>query len=90
MANLTARDLRTTTGRNLRAVRDASGLDPLNSSSCKIKTAIASRELVDVQPQDQWRTKYLWTLLGRVQEAKSMAMLDEQKELQALIDSLVM
>ena len=90
LANLTAKDLRTTTGRNLRAVRDASGLDPLNSSSCKIKTAIASRELVDVQPQDQWRTKYLWTLLGRVQEAKSMAMLDEQKELQTLIDSLVM
>ena len=89
LANLTSRDLRTTTGRNLRAVRDASGLDPLNSSSCKIKTAIASRELVDVQPQDQWRTKYLWTLLGRVQEAKSMAMLDEQKELQTLIDSLV-
>ena len=90
LANLTARDLRTTTARNLKAVRDASGLDPLDSSFCKVKTAISSREQVDVQPQDQWRIRYLWTLLGRLQEAKSMAMMDEQKELQTLIDSLVL
>ena len=90
LANLTAWDLRTTTARNLKAVRDASGLDPLDSSFCKVKTAISSREQVDVQPQDQWRIRYLWTLLGRLQEAKSMAMMDEQKELQTLIDSLVL
>ena len=89
LANFTTRDLRTTTGKNLRAVRDASGLDPVESSWCKVKTAIATREQVDVLAQDQWRMKYLWLLLGRVQEAKSLAMLDEQKELQILIDSLV-
>ena len=89
LANLTATDLRTTTGRNLKVVRNASGLDPLRSSFSAVKTAIASREMVDVLPQDKWRIKYLWTLLGRVQEAKYMAKLDEQKELQELIDSLV-
>ena len=45
--------------------------------------------MVDVLPQDKWRINYLRTLLGRVQEAKYMAKLDEQKELQELIDSLV-
>ena len=89
LANYTARDLRTTTGKNLREVRDASGLDPVQSSWWKVKTAIASREQVVVPPQDQWRIKYLWTLLGRVQEAKSLARLEDQKELQTLIDSLV-
>ena len=89
LANYTARDLRTTTGKNLREVRDASGLDPVQSSWGKLKAAIASREQVVVPPQDQWRMKYLWTLLGRVQEAKSLALIEEQKELQTLIDSLV-
>ena len=54
-----------------------------------LKTGIAAREQVVVPPQDQWRIKYLWTLLGRVQEAKALARLEDQKELQTLIDSLV-
>ena len=67
-ANLAATDLRTTTrGRNLRAVKNASGMDPLRSRCSAVKTAIASREMVDLLPQDKWRIKYLWTLLGRVQ-----------------------
>ena len=49
LANLTARDLRTTTARNLKSVGDISGFDPFDSSFCKVKTAISSRE----QPQDQ-------------------------------------
>ena len=70
-------------------MREAAGLDPLLCSSSKLKSAIASRELVDVLPEDKWRIRYLWTLLGKVQEAKGLAMEDVQKELQVLIDSLV-
>ena len=89
LANFTAKDIRTTTGGNLRAVRQASGLDPLKYSSHKLRSAIASSELVHVPPEDEWRIKFLWTLLGRVQQAKQMAMEDEYMELKALINSLV-
>ena len=89
MANLISRDLRSTTGKNLKTVRDASGLDPWVTSFGKMKNAIDTGEKVDVLPEDKWRIGYLWNLLGRLQEAKHMAMVDEQKELQTLIDSLV-
>ena len=89
LAYLTSRDLRTTTGKNLKAVREASGLNPWDSSFEKVKSAIAENERVNVLPEDKWRIKYLWNLLGKLQETKHMAMTDEQEELQALIDSLV-
>ena len=89
LANWKARDIRTTTGKNLKAVRVASGLDPELSSFSQVRSAIARREMVEVQAEDMWRVSYLWKLLGRVHEAKHMAMLEEQKELQELIDSLV-
>ena len=83
LANWTARDIRTTTGKNLKAVRVASGLDPEWSSFSEVRSAIARREMVEVHAEDMWK------LLGRVHETKHMAMLEEQKELQELIDSLV-
>jgi hypothetical protein len=89
LAYLTSRDLRTTTGKNLKAVREASGLNPWDSSFAKVKSNIAENEQVNVLPEDKWRIKYLWNLLGKLQETKHMAMTDEQEELQALIDSLV-
>ena len=64
-------------------------MDPVKSSWLTLKAVIVSREQVVVPPQDQWRMIYLWTLLGKVQEAKSLARVEEQKELQTLIDSLV-
>ena len=54
-----------------------------------MKNAIDNNEKVEVLPEDKWRIGYLWNLLGKLQEAKHMAMMDEQKELQTLIDSLV-
>ena len=89
LANLTAKDVRTSTGRNLRTVREACGMDPLLYSSWRVKTAIASREQVEVLPENKWRIGYLWTLLGRLQESKHIGLVDEQKELQELINSLV-
>ena len=89
LANLISRDLRSTTGKNLKTVRDASGLDPWITSFGKMKNAIDTNEKVDVLPEDKWRIGYLWNLLGKMQEAKHMAIMDEQKELQTLIDSLV-
>ena len=89
LANLTAKDVRSITGGNLRTVREACGFDPLMHSAWRVKTAIASREQVEVLPENKWMLGYLWTLLGKVQTCKHMALVDEQKELQELIDSLV-
>ena len=89
LANFISRDLRSYTGKNLKTVRDSSGFDPLVTSFEEMKNAINSKEKVDVLPEDQWRICYLWNLLGKLQEAKHMALMDEQKELQTIIDSLV-
>ena len=90
LANLTARDLRTTTGKNLRAVRVASGLDPWTDSYAKIKDAIIRNEQVEVAAEDQWRIPYLKKLLVLMQDLKAMAMDEAQEELKELIDSLVL
>ena len=60
----------------------------LKISFVQVKAAIARREMVEVKPENKWRISYLWNLLGRLSEAKHMARLEEQKELQELIDSL--
>ena len=87
LANLTAEDVRTTTGRNLKTVM-ACGMDPMLYSSWRVKTDIASRVQVENLPQNKWIIVYLWTLLGRLQESKHKALVDEQKELQELLNSL--
>ena len=89
LANFISKDLRSTTGKNLKTVGESSGLDPLVTSFGKMKNEIDSKEKVSVQPEDQWRIGYLWKLLSKLQEAKHMALVDEQKEIETLIDSLV-
>ena len=79
----------TTTGKNLRTVEEASGLDPWQDRSVKVKAALYTRELVEVEPQGMWRSEYLCSLLKQQREAAYMALDDQVKQLQALIDSLV-
>ena len=54
-----------------------------------MKTALHNRELVEVPAQDTWRIEYLCSLLRKHQDAVSLAMEDTAKQLQDLIDSLV-
>ena len=89
LANLTGRDLLSTTGKNLRTVKQASGLDPWQTPNAKMKAALHTRELVEVPPQDTWRIEYLCSLLRKHQDAVSMAMEELAKQIQDLIDSLV-
>ena len=89
LANLTGRNLLSTTGKNLRTVQEATGLDPWQTPAAKMKAALHSREQVEVLPQDTWRIEYLCSLLRQHQEAVYMAMEDSAKQLQDLIDSLV-
>ena len=89
LANLAVRDLQTTTGRNLRVVRDASGLDPLRASQAAIRQAVVEKESVDIDPADVWRIEYLCTLIRKGDEAKLVNQEHQQKDIQELICSLV-
>ena len=89
LANLTSRDLRTTTGKNLKTVKEASGLDPWTASPTKVKKALIDNEQVEVEPENMWRISYLEKLLRYMQDYRYRAMENEQGELQELINSLV-
>ena len=89
LANLASRDLMSTTGKNIRTVGEASGLNPWEVSSAKAKAALRTRELVEVLPQDRWRIGYLFSLLRQLQESVHQAMEEKTDQLQKLFDSLV-
>ena len=63
MALLAARDLRTTTGSNIRMVEEASGLPVWNSTTAQVRRAVSRNELVPVPAADHWRLPYLKRLL---------------------------
>ena len=67
MAGLAGRDVRTTTGGNLRLLGELSGLDPWVFGSSRLKEEIMKSETSEVPPLDQWRIPYLCSLLERRQ-----------------------
>ena len=89
MAFFTGRDLRTVTGRNLRFLKDESGLDPWSESPARIKKVLA--EMQDEVPiGDEWRLPYLGKLLEQRQRAHYSDCTSETERLSELIDSLCM
>ena len=88
MANLAGRDIRTTTGSNLKLLEEASGLDPWVFCSTRLKEELIRKEKVEVQAQDAWRVSYLASLLQKRQVAHYLALDEEEAELTDLIDSL--
>ena len=86
--NMVSRDLQSTTGKNIRLVKVASGTDPWEASPYKLKEGLAKNELVEIAPQDQWRLEYLRSLLSQMQDARYMVLEQKMLELQGLIDSL--
>ena len=67
-----------------------SGVDPWTVGTGKLKEGLEKNQLVDIPPQDAWRVTYLRSLLMQVQQAKHLAQEDKVKNIQDLIDSLVM
>ena len=63
MANLSGRDIRSTTGRNLALLRESSGLDPWMYGSARLEDELAKNQIVDVSPTDQWRVRYFADLI---------------------------
>ena len=90
LVNLVSRDIKTTTGSNIRLVEEASGLSAWDTTKEKMREAIGKKELVDVDDQDRWRIPYLNKLLGQRQEMsyKGLDQELEKSRMDDLINSL--
>ena len=88
MANMAGRDLRSTTGKNLKFLEDCSELNPWEYSSARIKKELVEKERVVVPNQDQWRVSYLASLLERRQVVQYLGLEEDEEYLSELIDSL--
>ena len=88
LAGLTARDLRSTTGKNIKLVHELSGLDPWEYGSARIKDELAKAEEVEVPAVDQWRISYLQKLLEQRQMLHYGGDKEGKERMSDLIDSL--
>ena len=77
------------TAKNLKLVETLAGVDPWTAGPGKLKEGLERNQLVDIPPQDVWRMTYLKSLLMQVQQANHLAQEDRVKNIQDLIDSLV-
>ena len=89
MFNLVARDLQTTTARNIRLLQCKSGTDPWTVGLGRLRERLVSNEVADIPHQEAWKVEYLGSLLRQMQEAKYLAQVDRMTYIQGLVDSLV-
>ena len=85
LANLVARDVRTTTGVNLHYVTEVTGMDPWNCSP-KDVMAVMVEKLSEMRDQDRWRLPYLGRLLE--ERGERFHMMEDTTGVTELIDSL--
>ena len=88
MAGLAGRDIRSTTGSNMRLLGDMTGLVAEKFGSARLKEELMKKELVEVPPTDQWRVRYLSSLLEQRQRHHYSGNKGAEEEMTALIDSL--
>ena len=78
-----ARDIRSTTGKNLQLIENETGLDPWNTNGNLVKDAL---KRPPVPNEDMWRLPLLNQFLMRRKELESL--LQDTKHIDDLIDSL--
>jgi hypothetical protein len=88
MANIVGRDIRSTTGSNLKLLEESSGLDLWVFDSSRIKVELGQRDIIDVPEQAQWRIKYLSRLLEQRQNHHYLGEVEQVKQMTDLIESL--
>ena len=88
--NFVARDLQSTTAKNIKLVKESAGEDPWTAGLRKLKEGLQKTEVVATPPQDAWKIGYTRSLLRQLQEAKYSVQDDRVKYIQGLIDSLVL
>ena len=95
LANLMARDIRSTLGNNLRLINEYSNRNPWTDSFACIKVGLVTAETVDTPEADKWRIQadkwriqYLDLLQEQRQQWHYLGAEDEEAKLQKLVDSL--
>ena len=87
--NIVARDLQSTTAKNIKFVESQSESELLSSGPNKLKEALHNKQQVSIPQQELWKVVYLKSLLRKREEAKYLVQEDLVSQLQQLIDSLV-
>ena len=85
---MAARDIRSTTGSNLKLFEEKSGLNPWMLGSDRLKESLVSDSLTLVPEQDLWRISYLKKLLESRQQLYYGGRKDLVEEINPLIDRL--
>ena len=70
--NLAARDLQSTTAKNIKFVENKSGSDLWTVGPGKLKQMLHSNQLVAIPTQDEWRVGYLCSLLRQLGRPSTM------------------
>ena len=89
LSNYVARDLQTTTAKNIKFVEAESATDLWTAGPGKLKQALHSNQVVDIPRQGEWMVIYLGSLLRQLKEAKYHVQEKRVTKIQDLIDSLV-
>ena len=87
-ALLTARDARTTLGKNISYLERLSRQDVWAASPTLVRTTIMERETVAPPPEDVWRLPFLSKLLEQREKLHWVGMDREEERVQELIDLL--
>ena len=86
MARLSGRDIRKTTGSNLKLIHDETGLDAWQASPGQLRAALQASGRVEILSLDEWRIPYLRKLLDNRRNSYYKG--NEDEDYQSLIDSL--
>ena len=85
MVGIVSRDIRSTTARNLRYIREESGLDPRIESPENLRKKLLERKMA-VPDEDKWRIPYLCRLLEERQQSHYLG--EDISRVTELIDAL--
>ena len=74
----------------MKLVCHTAGLDLWTAWPRQLKEAIQKKYTVDIPNQEEWKVRYLTSLLGQLQVAKQLVQDEKTNYIQGLIDSLVL
>ena len=89
LARISARDIRSSLGKNLQKIRELTQLDPWSVTKTELHAALEQGLHKEIPKADLWRPRCLAKLLAARSQAFFRADEDEFVRLSSLIDSLV-
>ena len=89
LARISARDIRSSLGKNLQRIRELTQLDPWSATKTELHAALERGLHIETPKADTWRPRCLANLLAERSQAFFRADDDEVCRLTSLIESLV-